>query len=381
MHTIDGVRRASASANAPTAFLLVILGGIAPAALLGCATDFAHPFRTIDTIDAGGGSDGGASDMGSAPDINIGPCPVTLIGFATLDGGTTGGGDAAPSTATTVDELRTLAAQTVPAVIRISGTLTLDAHVEVESNKTIVAAKPGDGLVGNGLFIKDKRNVIVRNLTIAKALHPDDAIGIQSSANIWVDHCDLSSDLTSPDMTYDGLVDVTHASDAVTISWTRFHDHINTSLIGHSADNAAQDTGHLTVTYHHNLFLNTPSGSPRARFGHVHIFGNYYLTVPHDNLPVDNLYGIASASGATALIEHNVFDLPMGSPIVTHWVDTNPDGTVWDLSNLYIPLDRQGANVITTPQNNWRPPYVYSIDQNDFVQLIVTTCAGVGKVP
>jgi pectate lyase len=177
---------------------------------------------------------------------------------------------------------------------------------------------------------------------------------------------------------------VTHASDAVTISWNRFHDHINNagSLVGHSADNGAEDTGHLTVTYHHNLFLNIPTGSPRTRFGHIHVFDNYYLTVPHDNLPVDNVYAIASASAATVLAESNFFALPAGAPIVTHWEDTaNPDGTVWDLANDYDPMDRQSFNMITTPMSNWKPPYRYNADSADVVPVVINTCAGVGKVP
>lgn len=47
---------------------------------------------------------------------------------------------------------------------------------------------------------------------------------------------------------YDGLCDVTHASDWVTISNTYFHDHYKVSLVGHSDSNADEDTGHLTGT-------------------------------------------------------------------------------------------------------------------------------------
>ena len=37
--------------------------------------------------------------------------------------------------------------------------------------------------------------MILRNLKISKVLaDAGDAIGIQAASNVWVDHCDLSSD-------------------------------------------------------------------------------------------------------------------------------------------------------------------------------------------
>jgi pectate lyase len=32
--------------------------------------------------------------------------------------------------------------------------------------------------------------------------------------------------ITGDKDTYDGLLDITHASDDVTVSWTKFHDHV-----------------------------------------------------------------------------------------------------------------------------------------------------------
>lgn len=52
-----------------------------------------------------------------------------------------------------------------------------------------------------------------------------DAVTIQLSNNVWVDHCDLSGDETMGKDTYDGLVDLSHAADFVTISHTYFHNH------------------------------------------------------------------------------------------------------------------------------------------------------------
>ena len=50
-------------------------------------------------------------------------------------------------------------------------------------------------LVGVGLRVLKQSNVIIRNLKIQKVLAPTDAIGIQASSQVWVDHVDLSSDM------------------------------------------------------------------------------------------------------------------------------------------------------------------------------------------
>lgn len=65
-------------------------------------------------------------------------------------------------------------------------------------------------------------------MKIAKVLAAyGDAVTIQLSTNVWVDHCDLSGDETVGKDTYDGLVDLSHAADFVTISNTYFHNHVS----------------------------------------------------------------------------------------------------------------------------------------------------------
>lgn len=65
-------------------------------------------------------------------------------------------------------------------------------------------------------------------MKIAKVLADyGDAVTIQKSTNVWVDHCDLSGDETVGKDTYDGLVDLSHAADYVTISHTYFHNHVS----------------------------------------------------------------------------------------------------------------------------------------------------------
>ena len=145
------------------------------------------------------------------------------------------------------------------------------------------------------MYINKVKNVIVRNLSVSKVLAENgDAIGIQASTNVWVDHCDLSSDLAHDKDYYDGLLDITHASDYVTVSNTYLHDHWKADLIGHSDSNGAEDTGHLRVTESNNYWFNLNSRTPSFRFGTGHIINSYFLNVND---------GINTRDGAQVLVE------------------------------------------------------------------------------
>jgi pectate lyase len=365
-------------------FLLLGWAGIVSLGLGGCTDGIIQVFRPA-PVDAGADAAVDAPTMMDAdaaprdaapPDAMPITCPPTkLVGYAAMGGGTTGGGDAGVLTATTLDQLRMYAGQPGPAIVRISGTIAFSndvTQVEVASDKTIVPAKIGDGLTGNGLIIKEGiRNVIVRNLTITKALSPYDAISVQAATNVWIDHCDLSSDRDMPKGIYDGLLDITHGSSNVTVSWNYLHDHYNPSLVGHTDTVNTEDPA-LAVTFHHNLFRRFQSGAPRARFGHVHIFNNHYDTV--------DMYSIASVMGATLLVERNVFDA-VAMPLQTRLSGADLDGTIQEFDDLTNP--NSGPSNITTAPNTWRPPYSYtdSFDLNTSVAIVVDTCAGVGKVP
>ena len=97
---------------------------------------------------------------------------------------------------------------------------------------------------------------------------------------------------------YDGLIDVTHASDFITISNTFIHDHFKASLVGHSNSNSAEDKGHLRVTYADNYWFNVNSRGPSFRFGTGHIYNNYFLDVSD---------AVNTRLGANVLVESNTF--------------------------------------------------------------------------
>ena len=145
-------------------------------------------------------------------------------GWASVDDlgqpGTTGGGDVAPLTVGSLDELTTAVAGTAPAVVVLG--VSVNGKVKVGSNKTVLGM-PGVVFTGH-LGIDGSVNVIVRDLTIVGnncTDNPDcqsgeDAVTIDNRAHhIWVDHCDISDGS-------DGNLDVAQAADYVTISWTKF---------------------------------------------------------------------------------------------------------------------------------------------------------------
>ncbi|HEX2446198.1 MAG TPA: hypothetical protein VHJ77_19780 [Vicinamibacterales bacterium] len=177
------------------------------------------------------------------------------------------------------------------------------------SNTTIVGLGKDATLRGIWLDIRgtanvagSRTNIIVRNLTFEdtydcfpqwsptdgtlgswNALY--DSVSLRDSDHVWVDHKRFrdrrTADATLPIyfgvlfQVHDGLLDITNASDLVTVSWNRFVNHDKLMLIG-SSDSATADRNKLRVTLHHNLFSNIGQRSPRVRFGQVHIYNNLY---------------------------------------------------------------------------------------------------------
>ncbi|AGZ41853.1 pectate lyase family protein [Actinoplanes friuliensis] len=280
-----------------------------------------------------------------------------LVGWATQNGGTTGGGSAATTTVTSASALTSAVGSTSASVIRVSGTINCSGMLRVRSNKTIIG-NSGAAIVGCGLNINGDRNVIIRNLTFRN--WNDDAINVQTSAtNIWIDHNTFSNG-------YDGAVDVKRGSDFVTVSWNRVFNHDKAMLLGHSDDNASQDTGHLRVTYHHNWFDASTQRHPRVRFGNpVHVYNNFYYR--------NSGYGVASTEGAGVLVENNSFD-GVSDPYHLGEGDSGP-GTLVARGNLLVGSGsgQTGGSVKTIP-------YGYTLDAAGNVKSIVTASAGAGRI-
>ncbi|CAE6456897.1 unnamed protein product [Rhizoctonia solani] len=217
---------------------------------------------------------------------------------------TTGGGSATPVTVTTLAELKTAVASNTAKVVLVSGNITGNEVVKVGSNTSILG-KSGASLSGVGLRVNGVSNVIIRNLKISKVLaEAGDHIGIQAANRVWVDSVDLSSDKDHDKDYYDGLLDITHGCYAVSVTNSYLHDHYKGSLVGHSDSNESEDKA-IQVTYALNKWENLNSRTPSFRFGHGHIYNNYF---------VGNNDGINTRVGAELLVENNVFE-NVGKPL------------------------------------------------------------------
>ncbi|MEV5751783.1 right-handed parallel beta-helix repeat-containing protein [Actinoallomurus sp. NPDC052308] len=281
------------------------------------------------------------------------------VGFASLNGGTTGGAGGTTVTVTTASQLTDYASRSGSYVIKVNASISLSSMTKVTSNKTIIGVGTAGKITGYGLNVTNAKNVIIRNLTFTGSA--DDAINVQYSTNVWIDHNDLSN-------AYDGLVDIKRASDYATVSWNRFHNHDKTALLGHSDDNGSEDIGHLRVTYVHNWFDGTTQRHPRVRFGNpVHVFNNYYGAVTS--------YGVASTCNAGVFVEKNYFD-GVKTPTVIQTGDS-PDGNLKASDNYLV---NSGSVTTRNSSSVASIPYSYSAESASTVKATVTAGAGVGKI-
>eukprot|EP01018_Ginkgo_biloba_P040724 Gb_07169 [translate_table: standard] len=154
------------------------------------------------------------------------------------------------------------------------------AHVEIRNVTNVIVH-------GLHIHIRNVTNVIVHGLHIHHCspnvqgnamlsessvqmikTQDGDAISVVTSKHIWIDHNTLSR-------CSDGLVDVTLASTAVTISNNRLSYHDKVMLLGHSDDLVADK--HMKVTVACNHFGPAlMQRMPRCRHGYVHVANNQY---------------------------------------------------------------------------------------------------------
>jgi len=312
----------------------------------------------------------------TTPPVGCGSVPAGLEGWAaaTAGGGpTTGGACGSTVTVTSLSQLEAEAESASARTILVNGMLSGSGTIEIAANKTIQGVGANSGVSGVTLNIEDMHpaNVIIRNLNI-RGVPGGDAIQIENADHIWVDHNTLSSDLDHDFDFYDGLLDITHAGDYVTVSWNHFANHFKNSLVGHSDGNSGEDTGHLRITYHHNWFDNTKQRSPRLRFGDpVHVYNNYYLNVNGD----PEHYAIASTMNAGVLVESNVFEnVQQACWSASGYADSDP-GRLVARNNLLTnsgPCEVNGTVAAI--------PYSYRLDDVNSVKATVTAGSGAGRI-
>ncbi|WP_437737621.1 pectate lyase family protein [Sorangium sp. So ce1335] len=318
---------------------------------------------------AGSGAGGGATDG----------CPAgALVGWAGESGhgvaSTTGGLGGRTVTATTAEQLVEYAESAEPLIIQLSGEIDISGvDIDVASNKTLIGMGPGATLLGR-LQVRGKsidapiQNVVIQNLKINARSTMDDGIQIHFAHHVWVDHVEVWDAL-------DGNLDVVHGSDLVTISWCKFHytsdapdpAHRFSNLVGHSDNNADEDTGRLRVTYHHNWWADgVTERMPRVRFGQVHVFNNYYSAA-------GNNYAIGGGLQARLRVENNTFD-GVKDPHIFY--DGEPTAQIVASGNAYLGMS-DTTRKETGQGSAFTPPYTVTLDTADAtLKDAVTRCAG-----
>ena len=300
-----------------------------------------------------------------------------LVGYAAVqdDAGTPyllNGGSLGPTVnATTLDELKMYLGSANPYVVTFSGLITGTDSVDIKSNKTLLGIGSDAHLQGIELSMNGSRNVIIRNIALSHVIADgagvaNDGIVLTGAMNVWIDHCDLYSDLTHGKDYYDGLVEIKNGASFVTVSRCHIHDHFKVSLIS-SGDEQVGDTV-IRATYHHNYFHNCGSRMPSIRFGKAHVFNNYYRDNPDGS-------GVNSRMGAVVRVEGNHFE-NTENPIV--FLDSAKTGT-WDVTGGNTFVGCTGSQP-TTSTGQLAPPYPYTLDPVADVPTMVPAAAGVGKI-
>lgn len=258
------------------------------------------------------------------------------LGFASLGGGTTGGGDAKPIIVHTAKELQDAIERldvkdkkrrdAEPRVIQLAGDIDLGELSNMKaghelkkvgiiqpcSNTTLEGPPGGATLKAGSIELHGVENVILRNLRFRGLWEHDPSgeydemgwdyvritsAGKNGSRRVWVDHCDFGR-------VYDGQLDVVHGSDLVTISHCIFssgeEEQKKGLLFGHSSSDSAraQDKGHINVTLHDCWFRGLTSRAPRLRTGNVHFL---------NNLVEDTGTATISVCGGATLVEGCIY--------------------------------------------------------------------------
>ncbi len=307
-----------------------------------------------------------------------------LTGWATYadDGleGTTGGGDATPQLVTDFWGFWELAEDNVPRVIVVAGNIycPYDTGITVGRNKTIVGIDE-NATVEGGIILNGTNNVIISNLNFKggwRGTGPEDAILIQNSHHIWLDHLNVWDGR-------DGNIDIVTGSSYVTVSWCKMwytsseHDHRYSCLVGNGAEHADTDAGRMNVTYHHNWFgENIDRRMPWILYGKGHMYNNYY------NSP-NNTNCIEVAVYSEVLVENNYFK-DVNNPHTFLFTYARPasitaSGNIYDNTRGVKRTGKAGPNQDTVGYFT-NPPYEYTLDVAEDVPEMVMEGAGVRNV-
>jgi pectate lyase len=345
---------------------------------------------------AGVAAVGGALALG-LPQENASAATNVASGFASANGGTSGGAGGTTVRATTGTQIHEAlckrAASDTPIVIEVTGTInhgnttkvsgdscnTAADRIELKeiSNVTIVGVGGGAVFDQLGIHIRDASNIVIQNVTVKnvkKSGSPlsngGDAIGMESTVrNVWVDHVTLEASGGESEG-FDGLFDMKDDVQFVTLSYSILRNSGRGGLVGSSET----DTKNSFITYHHNKYENIDSRTPLLRGGVAHMFNNHYLKL--------NESGINSRAGAKAKVDNNYFQ---NSKDVLGTFYTSAAGT-WQVSGNVLDNvtwtakssenNPAGPNLVSTTTVS--VPYTFALDSAACVPTVVAATAGAG---
>lgn len=319
------------------------------------------------------------------------------VGYASLNGGTTGGEGGQVVYASTGSEINQAmcnrATDDTPLIIMVDGTInhgntqkfsgscdTQDDAIQFKgvSNISLIGVGNNALLDEMGIHLRDTSNIVIRNLhirNVKKSGSPTsnggDAIGMESGvSNVWVDHCELEAS-GGEDDGYDSLIDMKANTKYVTVSYNYLHDSGRGGLMG-SSDSDDENT---FVTFHHNYYENIDSRLPLLRHGTAHAFNNYYDGI--------NKSGMNPRIGGRIKAENNHF-VNAKNPIGTFYTD---DMGYWDLSNNKFDSvvweqsdsdDWYPAGPSLTSTTSIDIPYSYTLDDVECVYSVLSATVGTG---
>ncbi|GKT40338.1 pectate trisaccharide-lyase [Colletotrichum spaethianum] len=234
---------------------------------------------------------------GDVVERQVAGCLASAPGFASLNGGTTGGAGGTEVTVTTQAELEKYAVASGKYVIKVNGRITINPlgkEIKVTSDKTIIGLGDSGELYRGGLGLNGVNNVIIRNLKIGHTNLNDgvendrDGIQADTSRNVWIDHC-LFEDGG------DGLLDLRKDTTFFTVSNNIFRNHDKNFGIGWTENVSA------CGTISHNWFDKTNQRNPSAdNLAQVHLYNNYLFEITS--------YGHYARGSTNARVENVFFE-------------------------------------------------------------------------
>jgi len=298
--------------------------------------------------------------------------------------------------------------------VRVASLQAAQTQQHVGSNVTIVGVGDDAQISGANIRVRGAHNVILRNLRFSDGYDcfpqwdPGDGdagnwnsaydnVSLWTSTSVWVDHSTFDDGahpaeslpvvFGRPFEVHDGLLDITHGSDLVTVSYNEFLSHDKTMLIG-SSDSRLQDRGQHRVTLHHNYWQDIGQRAPRVRFGDVHAYNNYYRQTRRQASSAFQYYWGAGKE-SSLVVENNAVSLARGTDPAR--VVGAYGGTMLSESGTLLngrPADLLAAFNATAPtplaeEARWTPSdaYSYRLLPTIAVPWVVTTHAGAGILP